>query len=568
MEAQTSDDVTCTLASYSHQAHDVHLLLLARGYVASIPQFMDSMDGHTLKVTTTHSKNLILLNILENERDHIYASHLAIVKPELLLNQQFSESILLCDRAQDWAADSTERCYKRGDLQIRLYGKEQPIISCELLVNDQTHLSTKGLFSARQTCNDKLSAMVARLHNLNEPHDVSDVTAIAMVVKQANGSLIALYMFLAGHLEQLVQKEAKTWIISTVRLKNDELYETITEECFTTLSSHEKSEKLDEKVGLWQKESLLFTITTSVPGYDCDGIENLQTLPASFIQDFQQNRSVSRRLYIFRHPEDRTVLIKVYEPCSPGEGRFVPGDERRSVSVNLQPSRRNELETSGRLPNSQNERRINRTTGPSGSDWSYRPGPHERMHRVQTDPRRQQPINRPPPATGYSFANSARNVGPQQHSTHGYYGGHGRQDRRDSWAQGHSRPRHSSGTYGPHGGGASRYPHSRVESCRHYGRVHRNSERRQHRPQSGRDGGCYRQSRQSEEIRGQQNQQQHGGAGMPSGRYAERSPRYSHRNDFPKPGEYANKSSKRTKSGANSNAVSTATVHALFVIES
>ena len=236
-----------------------------------------------------------------------------------------------------------------------------------------------------------------------------------MVVKQANGSLIALYMFLAGHLEHLVQKEAKTWIISTVRLKNDELYETITEECFTTLSSHEKSETLDDKVGLWKKESLLFTITTSVPGYDCDGIENLQTLPASFIQDFQQNCSVSRRLYIFRHPEDRTVLIKVYEPCSPGEGRFVPGDERRSVSVNLRPSRRNELETSGRLPNSQNERR--NTAGPSGSDWSYRPSTHERMHRVQTDPRRQAPIPRPHPAAGHSSSNSAWYVRPQQHSS-------------------------------------------------------------------------------------------------------------------------------------------------------
>ena len=76
------------------------------------------------------------------------------------------------------------------------------------------------------------------------------------------------------------------------------------------------------------------------------------------------------------------------------------------------------------------------------------------------------------------------------------------------------------------------------------------------------------QSRQSEDMRGQQNQQQHGGAGMPSGRSAERLPRCSHQNDFPNPGEYANKSSKRTKSGANSNAVSTATVHALFVIGS
>ena len=341
----TSHIVTCTLASYVYKSHYTHLLLLVEGYVPSIPHFMDTIEGFTLKVSTTHSHNPKIRELFIDKlhQNPTFAPHIVITEPELLQNPKLRDRVLTHYTGEDSSTAKAEKCYKRNNLQLRLHGEEDPSITCEVLAGECL-LSTNGSFAVQETWDDEYESMISELHNLDEPHDTLDVTAVSMVVKQDNGTVIALNMFLAGHLEKGVSEQGDTWTISTVRLKNNDLHRMIAEECEATINEMQTA-GAPERMEYWKNESLLFTVTDIVPGYDCDGIENLQALSPSNYQHPLQNSESSRRQYLFCHPENENVRIRVYEPYSPGMSEMEPGvksNSNKKVTVTLQQSKKKE----------------------------------------------------------------------------------------------------------------------------------------------------------------------------------------------------------------------------------
>ena len=181
-----------------------------------------------------------------------------------------------------------------------------------MLVDERPVHSVNGCFSAIQTCDTEFDSIISQLRTLHEPYDISDVTAIFMAEKKED-QVFALYLFLAGHVAEEVHIKENTWMISTVRLKNDDLYEMIEDECEATLNGIEA----EDKINYWKDESMLFTVADSVPSYNCDGMESLQALSAC--SDNNNSPDRTRQQYIFHHPENNSMFICVYEPNSPGK---------------------------------------------------------------------------------------------------------------------------------------------------------------------------------------------------------------------------------------------------------
>ena len=167
---------------------------------------------------------------------------------------------------------------------------------------------------------DEFESMASQLLDLDEPEDCADVTVITMAVKQDNGGISAFYLFLAGNLEPSVEHRSEEWMISTTHSKNDELVAMITDICTDAICGlafpQEKLCRLAEK---WRTESMFYAVTTSVPEYNCDGIESLQA-----ISQLPDRRTIIKncQCYAYHHPDDEQMVIRIFEPNTPGKGEL------------------------------------------------------------------------------------------------------------------------------------------------------------------------------------------------------------------------------------------------------
>ena len=190
---------------------------------------------------------------------------------------------------------------------------------------------------------DEFGSMASQLLDLDGPEHCADVTVITMAVKQDSGGIPAFYLFLAGNLEPSVERRSEEWMISTTHMKNDELVAMITDICTDTICDLAfPQEELRLLVEKWRMESMLYAVTTSVPEYNCDGIESLQA-----ISQLPDRRTIieNRQCYAYHHPDDEQMVIRIFEPNTPGKAELEDKNGNR-VEVTLQPgkaaSRRND----------------------------------------------------------------------------------------------------------------------------------------------------------------------------------------------------------------------------------
>lgn len=78
---------------------------------------------------------------------------------------------------------------------------------------------------------------------------------------------------------------------------------------------------------------MFYAVTTSVPEYNCDGIESLQA-----ISQLPDRRTIieNRRCYAYHHPDDEQMVIRIFEPNTPGKAELEDKNGNK-VEVTLQP---------------------------------------------------------------------------------------------------------------------------------------------------------------------------------------------------------------------------------------
>ena len=96
--------------------------------------------------------------------------------------------------------------YVHDLLSLKLQADENSVITCTMLGKGTTLCSVTGSLESVSVPNE-FESMASLLHNLDEPEDFEEVTAVMMAVKQKNGKVLAMYMFLSGYLEQDVRKK-------------------------------------------------------------------------------------------------------------------------------------------------------------------------------------------------------------------------------------------------------------------------------------------------------------------------------------------------------------------------
>ena len=348
MDFPSADVTTCTLISYHYESKNHHILLLVKGYVPSIVDYLRYVDHLTLKITTTHSRNSFLVDLFNRDRKQSQKdSHLVFGNAEEVVRGQFDKALVEANLISSRSA--SEVLYVHDLLSLKLKTDEDSVITCTMSGKGTTLCSVTGSLESVSVPNE-FESMASLLHNLDEPEDFEEVTAVMMAVKQKNGKVLAMYMFLSGYLEQDVkEKEDGMWMITTVHLKNDTLRQMICEQCVNTLGKIFQGEQLTAAINRWENKSMFFAITTSVPEYNCDGMEQLHALPLDHSRDSTVD-ATHYECYVVCHPYDHTMLIRIFEPHSPGKAKMQPGNQGKTTNVTLQ--RRPAIDRSGDGQNS------------------------------------------------------------------------------------------------------------------------------------------------------------------------------------------------------------------------
>ena len=348
MDFPSADVTTCTLISYHYQSKNHHILLLVKGYVPSIVDYLRYVDHLTLKITTTHSRNSFLVDLFNCDRKQSRKdSHLVFGNAEKVVRGQFDKALVEANLISSRSA--SEVLYVHDLLCLELKTDEDSVLTCTMSGKGTTLCSVTGSLESVSVPNE-FESMASLLHNLDEPEDFEEVTAVMMAVKQKNGKVLAIYMFLSGYLEQDVkEKEDGMWMINTVHLKNDTLCQMICEQCVNTLGKIFHAEQLTAAINRWENKSMFFAITTSVPEYNCDGMEQLHALPLDHSRDSTVD-ATHNECYVVCHPYDHTMLIRIFEPHNPGKAEMQQGDQGKTTNVTLQ--RRPAIDRSGDGQNS------------------------------------------------------------------------------------------------------------------------------------------------------------------------------------------------------------------------
>ena len=153
------------------------------------------------------------------------------------------------------------------------------------------------------------------------PLDTSIITVRKMSKVQKDGSFCSLYHVSAGLLKQSLNEVKHGIKITTETFMNDELADAIRIQCRADLSeagvTEEKTERLLE-------ESPHFVVTENQLSY-VNGNFQLKTVKP------EVGQSESKEVYIYRHSEDKTMMMTVGEPNSPAPVQYIY-DEHQSIS--------------------------------------------------------------------------------------------------------------------------------------------------------------------------------------------------------------------------------------------
>lgn len=136
-----------------------------------------------------------------------------------------------------------------------------------------------------------------------------------------DGDCLYLYHLSAGFLQQSLNKDKHKIMMVTERIMNDDLFEAIRHHCEEDLTAAGVGKEKKEKL---YKESPHFIVTKVMPSYQ-DGKLCLKTIQPEI------DKSGEKESYIYRHPSDCAMMIKVGEPNSPAPIDYVY-DQQQSLT--------------------------------------------------------------------------------------------------------------------------------------------------------------------------------------------------------------------------------------------
>ena len=153
------------------------------------------------------------------------------------------------------------------------------------------------------------------------PLHTSIITVRKMSKVQQDGSFCSLYHVSAGLLKQSLNEVKHGIKITTETFMNDELADAIRIQCRADLSEAGVTEVKIERL---LEESPCFVVTENLPCY-MNGNVQLKTVKPEIGQP------ESEEVYIYRHSEDKTMMMTVGEPNSPAPVQYIY-DEHQSIS--------------------------------------------------------------------------------------------------------------------------------------------------------------------------------------------------------------------------------------------
>ena len=153
------------------------------------------------------------------------------------------------------------------------------------------------------------------------PIHTSIITVRKMRKSKGDGSFCYLYHISAGLLKQLHNEVKQGIKITTETFMNDELAGAIRVQCRADLSEAGVTEEKTERL---LKESPHFVVTENLPSY-VNGNFQLKTVKP------EVGQSESKEVYIYRHSEDKMMMMTIGKPNSPAPVQYIY-DEHQSIS--------------------------------------------------------------------------------------------------------------------------------------------------------------------------------------------------------------------------------------------
>ena len=187
-------------------------------------------------------------------------------------------------------------------------------------------MSVIGSLARTETC-DEFSEILMPLYDLHDPNDILGVTIVVLIRQRECGSPIALYKFIAGYLKDPVKRSGNNWTLTTIRVRNDSLYEIINTEFFKSMNPLLGKKRLMS----WKVNSLAFTVTSSPY---CD--ENSETTYYCIQPEIVSMPEANRLCFQFSHPDNLSIHLRVWEPASPADCEFFTGTGDSLVRFSLE----------------------------------------------------------------------------------------------------------------------------------------------------------------------------------------------------------------------------------------
>ena len=268
---------------------------------------MDICDNQLLKITTTHSSQSSLQNLLAG---FPLESVVIVREPFEMLEYPLTSLGWLRSKAVELPIG---RRFTHESMVVELIDGHS--FRCSLRNRDKNLVISVVGSLVRKENRSEIDNLLTPLFDLDDPNDDLDVTIVVMVKQTEKGSHHALYKYIAGYLREPVEEQGNGWIMKTVRVKNETLHYAIITEFRTFLKTTVGLKKLT----LWENKSLPFTVISDTFDFQC---EPMPCITPEIISKSDEKRVCLK----YPHPNDNKLHLKVWEPASPADAEWSSGN--------------------------------------------------------------------------------------------------------------------------------------------------------------------------------------------------------------------------------------------------